>query len=80
MGSKATLLAYIKGMACQVSGWTSDNRLPLFYDAFPDCHISSAVVFCSVELAVRKSVTWLLCRHGSYRRLLMVYFKSTLWD
>ena len=57
-----------------------DNRLPLFYDAVPDCHSSSAVVFCSLELAVRKPAAWLLCRHGFSRRLLVVCFKSTLWD
>lgn len=80
LGSEASWLAYRKGMAGQVGGWTPDNRLPLFYDAVPDCHSSSAVVFCSMELAVRKSAAWLLCRHGFYRRLFVVCFKSSLWD
>ena len=33
-----------------------------------------------MELAVRKSAAWLLCRDGSSRGLLVVCFKSTLRD
>jgi len=80
LGSETTLLAHRKGMAQQGNGWTPDNRLPLFYDSFPDCRSSYAVIFYSLELEVGMSVAWLLCRHGFSRGLFLVCFKSTLWD